>query len=211
MQPDQSLRESYFLLMDPQWRPQPGDEAPPMEAVVGLWPLAADGAVGSFRSNPGYLPRDQDAVTDPLDAMLRLVLQGRARAERLQVMMRDALLGAAVGGDGRPLIALSPDQVRCVMVATSVTQQRRVSSPDWQQVDLMALVGLLPDGVDVLFNPDGPVPFRLTGDFVRETAIMSDEDVAAAHASMRAELAGQQLEVIPWILDDEQAEVTRLR
>nr|WP_067494857.1 type VII secretion system-associated protein [Actinoplanes sp. TFC3] len=205
MQPDQ---ENYFLLMDPDWRPQPGDEVPPLEAVIGLWPIDADGTVGAFRGNPDYEPRDDNSVTDPLDAMLRLAMQGQVRAEQLQVMMRDALLAAALNGDGRPLILKSPDDVRCVVIATSAAQQRRVSSPDWQQVDLMALVALIPDGVDVLFNPGGPVPFRLTGDFVRETAIMSDEEVADAYASFREEQAGQGLQVIPWVVGDDEAEVT---
>ncbi|AGL14090.1 type VII secretion system-associated protein [Actinoplanes sp. N902-109] len=208
MQPDQQLMENYFLLMDPDWRPQPGDEVPPIEAVIGLWPIGVDGSVGSFRSNPDYEPRDDDSVTDPLDAMLRLAMQGQVRAEQLQVMMRDAVLSTALNGDGRPLIVKSPDDVRCVVVATSVAQQRRVSSPEWQQADLMALVSLLPDDVDVLFNPGGPVPFRLTGDFIRETAIMGDDEVAAAYATFRADQAGQGLEVIPWVVGDDAAEVS---
>ncbi|MEV4703723.1 type VII secretion system-associated protein [Actinoplanes sp. NPDC049316] len=200
--------ENYFLLMDPDWRPRPEDEVPPIEAVIGLWPLTADGSLGSFRSNPDYVPRDEDAVTDPLDAMLRLAMEGRMQADQLQLMMRDSLFEVALNGDGRPLIVRSPDDVRCVVVATSVPQLRRISSPDWQRTDLTGVVSLLPDEVDVLFNPGGPVPFRLTGDFLRETMIMSDEDVAAAYEAFRAEHADDGVEVVPWLIGDSAAEVT---
>ncbi|MCA2217464.1 type VII secretion system-associated protein [Jidongwangia harbinensis] len=208
MPADEQDMENYFLLMDPDWRPQPDEEVPPIEAVIGLWPLAADGSVGPFRSNPGYEPRDENPVTDPLDAMLRLTMQGRAPAEQLQLLMRDALFEVALNGDQRPLIVKSPDDVRCVVVATSMPQVRRISAPQWQHQDLTGVVSLLPDGVDVLFNPGGAVPFRLTGDFLRETTIMSDEEVAAAYETLRAEQGDQRIEVLPWVIGEDDTEVT---
>jgi len=175
MQPDE-LTEDFSLLLDPDWRPQPGDgDVPPAEAVIGAWPLDADGSIGPFRGNPGYAPRDGDAAADPLDAVLRLTMRGRMEPGQLQLMLRDALLQVGLNGDGRPLVVRSPDDVRCVVVATGPQQVRRISAPQWRRMDLTGVVSLLPDDVDVLVNPGGPVPFRLTGDFLREALVTGDE------------------------------------
>ncbi|BCJ52713.1 hypothetical protein Asp14428_41880 [Actinoplanes sp. NBRC 14428] len=208
MPADERELENFFLLMDPDWSPRPGEEAPPLEAVVGAWPLAADGSVGRFHSNPEYAPRDGDAVTDPVDAMLRLAMTERMRADQLQLMLRDAEFEVAFNGDGRPLVVKSPDDVRCVVVATGSAQVRRITSPGWQHVDLSGVVSLLQDGVDVLFNPGGPVPFRLTGEFLRETLIMTDEEAATAYAAFRTADAGPRVGIVPWLVGDAAAEVT---
>lgn len=201
MLPDESRTEDFFLLMDPDWRPRPGDDVPPSEAVIGAWPLDADGSIGPFRGNPGYAPRDEDAAADPVDAVLRLTMRGRMAPGQLQLMMRDAQFQVALNGDGRPLIATSPDDVRCVVVATGARQARRVSAPEWRRMDLTGVVSLLPDDVDVLLNPGGPVPFRLTGDFLRETMFMSDDDVTGAYEAFRAQDAGRGTEVLPWVVE----------
>ncbi|MGA5300888.1 type VII secretion system-associated protein [Nucisporomicrobium flavum] len=201
MQPELRDRD-FFLLMDPDWRPGPGDDVPPLEAVIGAWPLDADGVPGPFRGNPRYAPRDGQAAADPLDAVLRLTMGGRMEAGQLQLMMRDAQLEVALNGDGRPLVVRSPDDVRCVVVATGPQQRRRVSAPEWRRMDLTGVVSLLPDEVDVLINPGGPVPFRLTGDFLRETMVMSDEDVAAAYDAFRGQDPGRGVEVLPWAVGE---------
>ena len=202
MLPDELRTEDFFLLMDPDWRPRPGDDVPPAEAVIGAWPLDADGSIGPFRGNPGYAPRDGDAAADPVDAVLRLTMRGRMAAGQLQLMMRDALFQVALNGDGRPLVVKSPDDVRCVVVATGTRQVRRISAPEWRRMDLTGVVSLLPDDVDVLLNPGGPVPFRLTGDFLRETMFMSDDDVAGAYEAFRAQDAGRGAEVLPWVVGE---------
>ena len=202
MQPDVRATEDFFLLMDPDWRPGPDDDVPPIEAVVGAWPLDQDGSVGAFHGNPDYAPRDGDAAADPVDAVLRLTMQGRMAAGQLQLLIRDALFQVALNGDGRPLVVLSPDDVRCVVVATGTRQVRRISAPEWRRMDLTGVVSLLPDEVDVLLNPGGPVPFRLTGDFLRETMFMSDDDVAGAYEAFRAQDAGRGAEVLPWVVGE---------
>ena len=193
----------FFLLMDPDWRPGPAGDVPPAEAVIGAWPLAEDGSVGVFHGNPGYAPRDGAAATDPLDAVLRLTMRGGMAAGQLQVMMRDAQFEVALNGDERPLVVKSPDDVRCVVLATGKRQRHRISAPEWRRMDLTGVVSLLPDDVDVLINPGGPVPFRLTGDFVRETMFMSDDDVAGAYEAFRAQDPGRGVEVLPWVVGEE--------
>jgi hypothetical protein len=167
--------ENWFLLMDPAWRPVAADEAPPAEAVVGLWPVE-DGVIGRFRPNPDYVPADENSPTDPLDLVLRLMLAGQAETWRLRLMVRDSRYDVAMNGDGTPLVTTSPDGVPCVVVATAEPHRRRLRVPDWQQVDLGELVELLADGVDVLFNPGGPATTRLTGDFLRETTLLDQDE-----------------------------------
>ncbi|MFD9697997.1 type VII secretion system-associated protein [Lentzea sp. NPDC059081] len=175
----------WFVLPDPYWDPGDDEDVPPLEAVVGLWPFE-DGKVGKFRSNPAYRPIDEDSPTDPIDAVLRLVLQRRAESRHIQLALRDSLVDLAMNGDGRPLVTDSPDDVPCVVVATGELHRLRVSSPDWRRVELEELVRLLADGVDVLYNPGGVASVRLTGDFLRDAVSLSDEEVAAFYAEQMA-------------------------
>ncbi|MEV0056562.1 type VII secretion system-associated protein [Saccharopolyspora shandongensis] len=191
--------ENWLLLMDPSWSPSSGGEAPPIEAVVGLWPVEEGGKLGKFRPNPEYAPSDENSPSDPLDAVLRLVLQGRAEVEHIQLMLRDSLFDIAMNGDGRPLVTKSPDDVPCVVVATGEPHRQRISSPDWLRIDLDELVVLLADGVDVLFNPAGPASVRLTGDFMRETLMLDDEQVAELYANHQ-DVTG--LRVMSWTLEE---------
>ena len=185
------ITENWFLLVDPAWS---GDGEPPLSAVVGLWPVE-DGAVGRFRANPDYAPSDPASPTDPVDALLRLALRGAADAEQIQLVLRDALFDVAMNGDGRPLVVRSPDDKPCVVVATAEPHRRRVRSPQWRRADVEELVGLLADGVDVLFNPDGPASVRLLGSFIRSTTLLTDEDADAARARLRDT---GSVRVLPW-------------
>ncbi|WAL66532.1 type VII secretion system-associated protein [Amycolatopsis cynarae] len=188
--------ENWFLLMDPAWHPAAENDPPPIEAVVGLWPVEDEGKIGKFRANPEYVPKDGNSPSDPLDAVLRLVLQGRAEAEHIQLMLRDTLFDIAMNGDGRPLITKSPDGILCVVVATGAPHRRRVAAPDWRRIDLDELVELLADEVDVLFNPGGPAAVRLTGELMRETLLLDDEQVAELYANSNQDTSG--LRVVPW-------------
>jgi hypothetical protein len=190
-----TMTENWFLLMDPAWRPRSEDETPPVDAVVGLWPVVGDGVLGKFRANPEYRPANENSPTDPLDAVLRLAMLRRAESTHIQLMLRDTLFDVATGGEGRPLVTKSPDDVPCVVVATGEPHRARITAPGWQRADLAGLVELLADGVDVLFNPGGRAAIRLTGDFMRETATMADDDVSRIYAEHRA---AENLQVIPW-------------
>jgi hypothetical protein len=188
--------ENWFLLMDPAWLPSSENDPPPIEAVVGLWPVEEEGKIGKFRANPEYVPTDEDSPSDPLDAVLRLVLQGRAESEHIQLMLRDSLFDLAMNGDNRPLVTKSPDDIPCVVVATGEPHRQRLASPDWRRIDLGELIELLPSEVDVLFNPGGPAAVRLAGDFLRETLMMDDEQIAELYANGNQDTSG--LRVIPW-------------
>jgi hypothetical protein len=191
--------ENWFLLMDPAWRPVAENDAPPIEAVVGLWPLEDGVAVGKFRPNPEYLPADENSPSDPLDAVLRLVLRGRAKTDHIRLMLRDTLFDIAIDGTREPLITKSPDDISCVVVATGEPHRARVRAPGWRRIDLDELVELLADEIDVLFNPAGPASVRLTGDFMRETTLMDDDQIAELYAGFSD---ADGLRVIPWELSE---------
>ncbi|WP_410586381.1 type VII secretion system-associated protein [Amycolatopsis sp. lyj-23] len=128
--------------------------------------------------------------------MLRLVLQGRAESEHIQLVLRDTLLDVAMTGEDRPLATKSPDDVRCVVVVTGEPHRRRIASPGWQRVDLGELVGLLADGADALFNPGGPASVRLSGEFLRETLAMDGARIDALHANAGRDASSSR--VITW-------------
>jgi hypothetical protein len=177
----------FFLLTDPEWESDGGE--PPIEAIIGLWPVDDKGMVGRFTPNPDYRPKYENSPSDPVDALLRLAMRGDAPMEQLQLILRDSMFDLALNGDGRPLIVRSPDDVMCVVITTSAPHRDRVMSPVWQQSDLMDLAQRLADGVDVFINPNGPAAVRLTGSFIRETVLMTDDDVAAAYAEIQAQAA----------------------
>ena len=177
----------FFLLTDPEWDDADSDETP-IEAIIGLWPVDEQGKVGRFTPNPDYQPKYENSPSDPIDALLRLAMRGDAPMEQLQLILRDSMFDLAMNGDGRPLVLKSPDGVPCVVITTSGPHRERVMSPEWQPSDLMDLAQRMADGVDLLINPNGPAAVRLTGSFVRETVLMSDEDVAAAYAEAQAQV-----------------------
>ncbi|GLY00692.1 type VII secretion system-associated protein [Actinoplanes sp. NBRC 101535] len=163
------MSDDFLLLIDPAWADEDGD--PPFEAVIGMWPVEADGAMGRFRSNPEYFPRFEDSPSDPVDALLRLALDGEVEMAQLRTVLRDSTFDLAMNGDGNPLVDRSPDDVRCVIVATSAPHRQRVAAPDWRLVDLDQLLVITADeGYDALVNPGGPAPVRLAADFLRQTA-----------------------------------------
>ncbi|AGM08016.1 type VII secretion system-associated protein [Amycolatopsis keratiniphila] len=180
--PDEDGLENWVLLMDPGWEPETEDQRPPIEAIVGLWPIE-DGRAGKFRANPGYVPADENSPTDLLDAALRLVSRGQGGPEQIQVMLRDSLFDIAMNGDGKPLVMKSPDDIPCVVIATGEPHRRRISSPDWRRVDLGELVEQLAEDVDVYFNPGGATAVRLNADFLRSSLDMDEEAVERLYAA----------------------------
>src|SRR3954471_2700370 len=133
-----------MLLTDPEW-PEPDERA-----VIGIWPLQPDGSLGPFRPNPAYRPQYENSPTDPLDAVIRLFVEGEAELEQLQEMLGDSVVALALNGDGRPLLLRSPDDQLCVVVATSSLHRERIFSPDWREVTPTELVSVLPDDADLL-------------------------------------------------------------
>lgn len=182
---DNALGESWYLLVDPDWDSDDLDlddiddideQQPPIEVVIGYWPVSDDGTIRPYQENPRYRPATEQSATDAIDAVLRMIYTEDADAEHLLIVVRDAQFDLALAEDGNPMTAMSPDDVECVLVATGKSHQKRVPAADWQRVGIVELADLLPDDIDVLFNPDGPATSRVSGDFVRKTRILSDEE-----------------------------------
>ncbi|NMO56928.1 type VII secretion system-associated protein [Actinoplanes sp. TBRC 11911] len=150
-----------ILLTDPEW------DEPDERAVIGIWPLREDGTTGPFRPNPGYVPRFENSPTDPIDAAVRLAMHGEVEIEQLRELLADSEFWLAFNGDGRPLLVRSPDEVLCVVVATSAVHRDRLFAPDWRTVELFELRAVLPDDADVLVNPEGAAWVRLSGGLIR--------------------------------------------
>lgn len=189
-------QENWFLLMDPEWEPGEDDDVPPLESVLGAWPLGGDGTLGRFRGNPDYRPLNPDSPTDPLDAVLRRIVAGMAEPEELQPLLRDLEFELAMNGDGRPLIIPAPDDALCALIVTAEQHRERVLSPAWRRVILEELIELLDGEFDVLFNPNGPASVRLAGDFVRAAQDLTDDEVSDLYRTLSGQDSG--LDVVRW-------------
>ncbi|MBB5803417.1 hypothetical protein F4560_003185 [Saccharothrix ecbatanensis] len=157
----------WAVLVDPEWRPRFPDEQPPAEAMVGGWPLDEEGNLGLFQPNPDFVPAGDASPTDPVDAVLRLVARGEADVDALIPTIRNAVLEVAVSDDGQLMIGAAPDGVPCVAVATAAVHRKRVGTEHWGQVTADDLVQVLPEGTDILLNPDGQASLRLVASALR--------------------------------------------
>lgn len=106
-----------------------------------------------------------DVPSDPVDAMLALIVENGADTAELHPVLREAQFQIAMNGDGRPLLVNSPDRHLCVVVTTAEEHRERVFAPDWRTATL------------------------------RETLLMSDEDIADAQQSFRTGVAGPRLDL----------------
>ncbi|WP_263250045.1 type VII secretion system-associated protein [Saccharopolyspora rosea] len=168
--------DRWVFLPDPAW---PAEErgAPPLEAVVGGWPVAADGTTGAFVPNPDYAPSGPDSPTDPVDAVLRLLADDRADVAALAGALREAELGVAVDVDGNPVLAPSPDDVPCVLATTAPARRAAVHADAWEVVTAAELAGTLPaEGVDVLLNPGSRTATRLVAGAFRDAVLTTVDE-----------------------------------
>jgi hypothetical protein len=161
-------QDGCFVLLDPSWRPGSQGEQPPSEVVAGRWPLDAAGKPGPFQPNPDYLPGDEATPTDPADALLRLIMRGENVGEQLVPTVRDAVVEIAVDEHDQPLVTPASDGMLCVLVATAPAHRTGLPPDRWWKVAGTRLPEVVPEDVDILLNPDGPAPFRLSADALRD-------------------------------------------
>lgn len=161
--------DNWALLVDPNWQATHPDQAPPNEAMVGGWLLDEAGQKGPFQPNPDFVPRDDVTPTDPTDAVLRLIARGEAGVDELVASLRDGIVEIALHTEAEPLVVMSPDNVRCVLVVTAPAHRNRLDlAPDqWAPLPGAELAEVIPEGLDILLNPDGPAGFRLVAEVLR--------------------------------------------
>lgn len=161
--PPEAIRQGdWFLLLDPAYRPETMDSPPPPAVIVGGWMLNADHIVGPFEPNPDYVPADESTPTDPVDSLLRRIAEGEQLAEELLDAVRNAVLEIGCDEEDRPLIGIAPDGAHCVVIATAGVQKRAVDVDRWWPVLGGALTDIVPPDTDLLLNPAGAAPFRLS-------------------------------------------------
>jgi hypothetical protein len=146
-------------------RPHPGP--PPAEAIVGGWRLEEDGKLGPFQPNPGYRPHTPSTPSDPIDAVLRLIAAGEHRGDQIISTLIHTVVEIACDEQNQPHIALSPDDIPCVVVVTAEIHKQRVTVPRWLSVLGARLPQIVPDGTDIWFNPGSDHQFRLATNAIR--------------------------------------------
>lgn len=185
---DPTDQEARLLLVDQFWYPDPDDEDEedlPPEAIIGHWPVSGDGQLGTFSANPDYLPSDEESPSDPLDAVLHMLVDGEARSAHLQVMMAGCPLDVAMNGDGRPMVLKEEDGALSLVVTTGDAHRERFRAPDVRRTDLAGLVDMLGEEHDVVLNPGGPSATRLANGFVRSTAEFGADELDAITQTFR--------------------------
>lgn len=160
-------RDNWAVVLDPAWQPRFEGEQPPSYALVGGWPLDERGNPGRFEPNPGYVPSTAASPTDPADAVMRLMIEGRVPVDALVPTVRDAMLELAVSEDGYPLVGPAPDGAPCVAVVTAPSHRERVNAGGWATITAEQLLDALPPDTDILLNPGSPASTRLLASALR--------------------------------------------
>ncbi|WP_246350517.1 type VII secretion system-associated protein [Nocardia barduliensis] len=166
-QPVTIQRDDWMLLVDPGWKPVNPWSEPPPEAVIGGWMMDENGGAGPFQPNPGYLPGNDDTPTDPTDALLRSVAEGKPVGDELLALIRNSVVEIVCDEQDQPMVDTAPDGVPCVLVVTAEAQKVDVGSGRWWPVLGSKLPAVIPSGTDILLNPGGPAPFRLASEVLR--------------------------------------------
>ncbi|NGY63441.1 type VII secretion system-associated protein [Lentzea sp. NEAU-D13] len=194
--------DQWVFLIDPSWQAEAAEksegadpEKPPLEAVLGGWFVEESGVTSRFHANPSYEPTTPDSPTDPVDAVLRLVVRGESEPDQLLDVMAESVFGLAVNAENTPVVVMSPDDVPCVIAATAPAHSRRIAEVEglqdveaWAEVNLGQLVGVLPDeGVDVLLNPGASSSMRLIAATLREVAAKTADTTTGETAAPTAE------------------------
>lgn len=181
--------ENWLVMVDPNWV-RSGDQAPPTHVIVGAWPLDEDDQPGPFQPNPEFVPSGPGTPTDPIDAVLRRIGQGQQVVDQLIPAVQNTVVEIAVDENTHPLIAPAPDGVPCIAIATAPLHKAHIRAQLWYPLPGDNLIDIVPDGVDILLNPDGPASMRLATQALRDAR---NEPRAAPATPMTTSQPGQRI------------------
>ncbi|MFR9732068.1 type VII secretion system-associated protein [Saccharopolyspora sp. MS10] len=179
-QPDkESTPTDWMMLTDPAWTPEDEESEPPGESLLGGWPMWMDGSWGRFQANPAYRPLGPDSPSDPVDAVLRMMISADYGADALLSVLEDTALEIAIDENGVAVVDRAPDGAACVLVVTAPIHRDRVEAADWRGTHAAEIGEALPEsGVDVLLNPNSPASMRLSADALREHLAAEPDEAA---------------------------------
>jgi hypothetical protein len=174
-EPDPSTGTDLLVLIDPGAEAdEDGTVAP--EHVIGGWEVDADGITGRFVPNAAHVPSDPDVPSDPADAALRGLTTGDTDADDLFTALADIDLLIGHDGDGDVAVVPATDRAPYILAVTAPRHcgpaEATVDPPvaEWRLCTVAELADALPEGIDVLLNPEGPAPAHLTAVAVRDAA-----------------------------------------
>lgn len=162
-----SSPNSWLYVLDPAV--DPSQEAP-RDKVVGAYPVDEHGEVEpDFQPNPAYVPSEgvveTAAPTDPLDAAMQELADGRGSREAVLALLRTAELMLLDTVDDGFVLHTTPAG-REVVQAFSAPEHAHASGAQsgWQRRRGHELARLLPKGVDLQLNPYSAVSLTVPGE-----------------------------------------------
>lgn len=158
---------NWFVLLDPAWQASTPGSAPPADVIVGGWMLGEDNILGPFQPNPHYVPGDEATPTDPVNAILRLIVDGADLADQLVALVRDTVVEIGCDKQDQLLMVEAVGGPRYALVVTADVHKCRVEAARWWPVLGSMLPEVVPRGAGILFNPGDPAQFRLAPEVLR--------------------------------------------
>ena len=169
--------DSWIQLVDPSW---PKDLLPPVYAIAGAWRTDIDGEVVEFRANPEYRPSPRakglPAPTDALDAAVQAGASGYGPPDAVLDELMEARVAVPTQTPGGVLRTGSDPEGRLVLAVYSAPSHFQALEPGpWRILSGRELAGVLPEGHDILINPDAGLAARVPGAALRERGDVDDE------------------------------------
>jgi hypothetical protein len=157
-----SMPGQWLYAIDPFFDP---DGAVPPYGVIGAWRVDERGeASEEFTPNPNYRPSPVSLgfgePADPLDAAIQLAVTGYSDGGDLIPLLLESEVFVGAGVKGK----IPVYDTGVVMAYTSqahLPKNLPAEMSGWQVLRGSDLVGLMPEGVDLVLNAEGPAGIRI--------------------------------------------------
>jgi SseB protein N-terminal domain len=171
--------DSWVYFIDPAY--DPDDDVPP-QAVIGWWPVDANGQLGPFSGNPDYRPTpavmDMAPPADAVEAALQLAVTGHGPQADVVTALGEALLYLPVDERGGVVDRRDEDGTDFVAMYTDPSKAAPTEAP-LRTMDIYTVLSILPVDASVVINPGD----RAAAGFVCEELLMALSATAEADES----------------------------